>query len=62
MNVNTRADLSKGKFNLLFITFTNMDATHSSKEKSNLLSSKGPLPRNAAAEKEIKRIYDEKVL
>lgn len=62
MNVNTGADLSKGKFNLLFITFTNMDATHSSKEKSNLLSSKGLLPRNAAAEKEVKRIWDEKVL
>ena len=30
-----------------------MDATHSSKEKSNLLSSKELLPRNAAAEKNM---------
>ena len=62
LNVNTGADLSKWKFNLLFITFTNMDATHSSKEKSNLLSSEELLPRNAAAEKEVKRIWAEKVL
>ena len=39
-----------------------MDATHSSKEKSNLLSSKELLPRNAASEKEVKRIWTEKVL
>ena len=39
-----------------------MDATHSSKEKSNLLSSKEQLPRNAAAEKEVKKICAEKVL